>query len=456
MRSRYSLAFRKHWLCLAWLALAGGLVSACNTDRFDKQPGQLLVGVLDDPVFYYPAADGREEGGFEFDLLKSFAESRGQELRIVTARNPAKLRDLLRHRSIDLVAGLPIQSDPTLAFTQPLREAQAIIVQNAETMPVLDPSSLAGRAIEVLSGTVQAAALEQLRRSEPIEMVYPRDTNGIDLLKRVAEFRSELAATDTIHYGMASNFYPELVIVRELTGTIGYSWACRRDDQRLCAEADTYIAQATDSGALVRLQDRYFGHITRIDPFGTMAFMGDVRNVLPQFRSLFEDAQQRYGIDWRLLAALAYQESKWNPLATSYTNVRGIMMLTEETADRLGVTNRLDPAQSILAGARYLSELLRRLPAEVPEPDRQWFALAAYNLGYGHLNGARQIAPSLGRDPNSWYEMKKVLPLMARPEYYARLKSGRARGGEAVILTENVRVYYDILKRLEPQYASTG
>jgi membrane-bound lytic murein transglycosylase F len=174
-----------------------------------------------------------------------------------------------------------------------------------------------------------------------------------------------------------------------------------------------------------------------------------MQSVLPRYRRLFIEAQDVHGIDWRLLAALAYQESHWDPLATSYTNVRGMMMLTEDTADRLRVTDRLDARQSILAGTRYLVELKEQLPPEVAEPDRTWLALAAYNLGMGHMNGARFVATLVKRDPNAWHEMKQVLPLLAQPEYYARLKSGAARGGEAVIMTENIRTYYDILRRHE-------
>jgi membrane-bound lytic murein transglycosylase F len=131
-----------------------------------------------------------------------------------------------------------------------------------------------------------------------------------------------------------------------------------------------------------------------------------------------------------------------------------MMMLTEDTADRLRVSNRLDPAQSIRAAARYLADLRDELPATVKEPDRTWLALAAYNLGQGHLNGARQFAAGMKRDANSWYEMKRILPLMARPEYYARLKSGRARGGEAVIMVENIRSYYGVLRRFESSYGA--
>jgi membrane-bound lytic murein transglycosylase F len=158
------------------------------------------------------------------------------------------------------------------------------------------------------------------------------------------------------------------------------------------------------------------------------------------------------GIDWRLIAAVAYHESHWDAQATSPTGVRGIMMLTEDTADRLGVGNRLDARASILGGARYLSLLKEMQPEEVAEPDRTWLALASYNIGPGHFNAARALAKLQDADPNVWYEMKQILPLLAQPKYYERVKSGRARGGEAVLLVENIRAYYDILVRNQPAY----
>jgi len=442
--------------CRGWTLLLFGLaLLGCGNDRYAKAPGEMLVGVLEDPVFYQPAADGREEGGFEFDLIKAFAESRQLTLRVVTARNPSQLRDLLRHRTIDFVAGLPLQDDDQLRFTTPLREARPLIVQHAEKLPIYDPSALAGRTIEVLPGTVQASALRQLQFDPPLVIAHPRATNGIELLQRVAEYRSDLAATDSIRYDLAVNFYPDLIVAQELPGKVAFTWAFRPTDEDLRLAADEFVKGALADGTIGRARDRHFGHFRRISPTGATQFHEDMRKLLPHYRHLFHEAQTATGLDWRLLAALAYQESKWDPLATSYTNVRGMMMLTEETADALGVTNRLDPWQSIMAGARYLLELKNRLPAAIPEPDRLWMALAAYNLGYGHLNGARQHAVSMRRDPNSWYDMKKVLPLMAKPEYYERLKAGRARGGEAVILVENVRTFYDILVRFEEPQPST-
>jgi membrane-bound lytic murein transglycosylase F len=164
---------------------------------------------------------------------------------------------------------------------------------------------------------------------------------------------------------------------------------------------------------------------------------------------MFQSAQQSSGIEWRLLAAIAYQESQWDPLATSPTNVRGMMMLTEDTSTQMKVTDRLDPAQSIAAGAQLVTQLKQLIPERIREPDRTWIALAAFNLGYAHVEDARVMAQQQKLNPDSWTDLKKMLPLLAKPEFAAKAKRGFARGGQAVIFVENVRAYYDILSQLE-------
>ena len=170
-----------------------------------------------------------------------------------------------------------------------------------------------------------------------------------------------------------------------------------------------------------------------------------MRTVLPQYRSLFHDGQEKSGIEWRLLAAIAYQESQWDPTATSATGVRGIMQITEDTAKHLGLRDLLDPAQNVVAAARYLRDLKAKLPARIHEPDRTWLALAAFNIGLGHLEDARVLAQKQKLNPDLWSDVKKVLPLLALPEYYEHAKLGYARGGMPVAFVDRVRGYYDVL-----------
>jgi membrane-bound lytic murein transglycosylase F len=227
-------------------------------------------------------------------------------------------------------------------------------------------------------------------------------------------------------------------------------------DIRLRQALADFFKKIRSDGRLTRLREQYFGQTHQMAEADVQGILTKRTLLLPKLKNAFVQAQEESGLDWRLLAALAYQESQWNPLATSPTGVRGIMMLTSETADRLGVPDRLDIKSSILAGARYLNMLKDELPDRIRDPDRTWMALAAYNLGMGHLEDARRLAQKLGKNPNSWAVLKDVLPLLAKESYAADLRLGFARGGEGRMLAENVRIYYEILKRYEPSGFTIG
>ncbi len=449
MRSAYGFALVVLHSCL--LALAG-----CTRIEAPLPHDELVVALRNTPAFTQD-----EGGGFERDLVERFGQELGLNVRLILVRDHDELIALLKEGKVHFAASATVfEGIEGIRYSKPLREARQVLIQSADAITADGSEVWAGHSVEVLGGSPQAAALKSMKTADSatgaggavsFPLVEQSGLTEIDLLERVSERKSELAATDSLHFDIAAAFFPDLQIAQVLAGSVRFAWAFPLDgDPELYAKAQSFITRIQKDGTQARLHDRYFGHIHRLDQFSIVSFLERIASTLPRLRNDFIAAQEITGIDWRLLAALAYQESLWDPLATSPTNVRGIMMLTEETADHLKVTNRLDAKQSIRAGAKYLADLIDELPAEIPQPDRTWMGLAAYNLGQGHMNGARAIAKSLKRDATSWYEMKQVLPLMAREEYYKRLKSGRARGGEAVIMVENIRKLYDILSRFEP------
>ena len=274
-----------------------------------------------------------------------------------------------------------------------------------------------------------------------------------ELLEEAEAGTLGLLAVDSARFAVALQYAPSLVATLPLSEAQPIAWLFPSGgNDELREKANNFLSHAREDGLLERITDRYLGHIRRLTQGDIINFIESMEQSLPKLRSFFQAAQAETDVDWRLLAALAYQESRWNPLATSPTGVRGVMMLTEDTADRLGVKNRLNPEESILAGARYLAYLRDQIEFRVHEPDRTWMALAAYNLGLGHFNMGRTLAEQISADSTSWFEMKRVLPLLAQAKYYKKLKSSRARGGEAVIMTENIRSYYDILRRQFPAF----
>ena len=194
-----------------------------------------------------------------------------------------------------------------------------------------------------------------------------------------------------------------------------------------------------------RLKDRYYGHVDVLGYVGAYTFAQHLQQRLPKFEKTFQASAKQEKVDWRLLAAIGYQESMWQASVTSKTGVRGLMMLTQNTAQAMGVSNRLDPKQSINGGAKYFAYVKDSLDASIEEPDRTWFALAAYNVGGGHLDDARKLAESEGLNPNKWLDVKKMLPRLSQKKWYSKTRYGYARGGEPVHFVANIRRYYDIL-----------
>ena len=415
--------------------------------------GELRVATRQDAISYRVDENG-QASGFEHDLLLALADSLEVPVRFIPFPDANRALDAVIRGQVHMAAaGLGRNERLPLHWTTPLREVEYVIVGHGGGRAVNAETDLAGRTVSVRRGSLAAEKVSAIRKRRPaVNVHFPIKTDDAKLLADLAQGALDLVATDRLHYAFAARIHPELEIVHELPGRSGIAWALPPEQPDFATEVDAFIGDISTNGRLARIADRYFGHVRRLDDPAITTFLARIRERLPIFRSFFEEAEARTGIDWRYIAAVAYQESHWDPQATSFTGVRGMMMLTGDTADRLGVDNRLDPRQSILGGARYLDMLKDQLPEEIAEPDRTWMATAAYNLGMGHMNGARAIARRLGKDDRSWWDLKSVLPLLSRPEYAQRLKAGAARGGEAVVMTENVRNFHDILERLEPPY----
>jgi membrane-bound lytic murein transglycosylase F len=282
----------------------------------------------------------------------------------------------------------------------------------------------------------------------------PPGTSTADLLEQVASEKLDCALVESTRYTLARRFFPQLEVAFSVGKPVDYAWLVSTvDKKRILDAAGPFFERIRKDGTLKRLIDRYYGHATRFTAVDAGALLEQITAVLPKLKPHFIEAEVASGIDWRLLAAIGYQESHWDAKATSPTGVRGLMMLTEETAERLQVKDRLDPRDSILGGARYLALLKEQLPPRIDEPDRTWMGLAAYNIGIGHLEDARVLAQRAKLNPDKWQDVRQVITRLADPETFQSLRHGYARGGEAMQLVDNIRNYYDIIARVEPRDA---
>jgi len=415
--------------------------------------GEIRVATRVDTVAYRETPEG-ETGGFEHDLLVEMGSELKMPVRFLVYGSTTQVLNAVRRGDAHLAAaglGRNVQRKG-IRWSPPVRDMHLVIAAAGDLADAIKtPEDLAGHTITVRRNTLAAEQMKAYQADLPnVRLKRVSGRRDGEILTDVADGKIDLFVTDSVHLAAAAVLRPELKAVVHLPNEAGMAWAMPANaSSSLVATVTGFIERAHQDGLIERLEDRYFGHIERLDQTDISAFVDRMQTRLPRFVPYFKDAGTETGVDWRLLAAIAYQESQWDPFAVSYTGVRGLMMLTDETASRMGVKDRLDPAQSILGGARYYALMRESIDEDVPEPDRSWMAVAAYNLGLGHLRGARQIARSMKRDNTTWVAMRGVLPLLSRPSFARRLKAGPARGGEAVIMTESVRAYYDILQRLD-------
>jgi len=381
------------------------LLSACSRgdtelDRV-RAAGELVVVTINSPTTFYEGAD--QQVGLEYDMTKAFADYLGVKHRLVIVKQFADVLPALANGKGDLAAaGITITVDrkKQFRFSLPYQHIHQQLVYRETGHRPRDYSDLQGHDIEVVAGTTYVDRLMELKQQYPrLEWSESRTQDVGELLEMVWEGLLEYTVADSHIVTLQRQHYPELRVAFNLQARESLAWAFRADrDESLYHEANTFMKKIRRSGELGVLLERYYGG-TESNPVNMSIYRLRIHNRLPKYQLWFEDAAKKYNLDWRLLAAIGYQESFWNPKAISPTGVRGIMMLTSTTADHVGISNRLDPQQSIEGGARYLKEMFDRLPPGVEEPDRIWMALAAYNVGFHHLMDARKIALAQHADP---------------------------------------------------------
>ena len=337
-----------------------------------------------------------------------------------------------------------------VTFGPAYQNVQQQVIYKRGTKRPRKVTDLLGGRLEVVAESAHAALLEQVRREEPmLTWIEDAHVGAEELLRKVAAGDIEYTIADSHVFALLRHFYPDVRVAFNLGPANQVAWVLPKKADELRESIAAYFAEIEATGELQRIFDRYYFASREFDYVGSRAFVRHYNARLPQYREYFREAERATGVDWRLLAAMAYQESHWNPEAVSPTGVRGMMMLTENTAAMMEVENRTDPRTSIIGGARYFSRVMRKVPARIAEPDRIWLAVAAYNVGYGHVEDARILTQTQDANPDAWTDVRERLPLLTEEQWYKRVQRGYAPGSQAVTYVDNVRRYYEILMWME-------
>jgi len=412
----------------------------------------LNVVLLNSPSTYYIGIDGPT--GLEYDLLESYAKHLGVKLNITPAHTIQEAIELSKNPKIDITSASLVKTPERrkyFNFGPSYFEVQEQVIcyrgmLSTNKFP-RDVEDLAGLNIVVGKGTSYSETIKSLQNDGfDINATFTSELSTEELLKKVSKHEIDCTVADSNVYALNLRYFPEISMAFSISGREQLSWLLQKDTPELKADMYSWLNTFNQQGKMIQLKDHYYSYVRFFDYYNTKMFYKRMKSRLPKYQKIFEEVSTRFGIPWTLLASISYQESLWNPKAKSFTGVRGLMMLTKNTAKLLGVTNRLDPKQSIVGGTRHIKQMLKFVPKEVVGENRLKFALAAYNIGLGHIRDAQHLAREIGLNENVWNDLKIVLPLLSQKKFYRDLEYGYARGEEPVKYVESIYNYRDILE----------
>ena len=442
---------------LAIIALSG-LAGTCSSPPSShapdslleqiKQSGEFRVVTRNSPVTFYHGTD--QPRGIDYELAQGFANWLGVDLKIYVAE---PFREILSHITTGNAhvgaAGLTVtESSKALVDFGPTYQTtdQQLIYRVGSRKPKTI-EDVFGKHLEILAGSAHVNVLENYRQQHPLlDWVENPYADAEELLKKISTGMIDYTVLNSNVFDILRHLHPDTRAAFDLGTQKQIAWALpKTKDESLSKSVSSYFAKIQANGELQKLHDRYYFYAEDFDYVGSRSFLRHFELRLPKYKSFFIEASKETGLDWHLLAAMAYQESHWDPQAVSYTYVRGIMMLTQQTAEMMGVEDRTDAQESIEGGARYFLRIVKKFPERISERDKTLFALAAYNVGFGHLEDARVITEIQGGDPDRWNDVQKRLPLLSQKEWYERVSRGYARGNEPVQYVNNIQRYYNYL-----------
>ena len=450
IKPRHNLEFYLKRICLLLLSIA--LLIACGEAQPHleeiKERGELRVLSRYGPTSYY--VKGENLAGLEYDLAQRFAKHLNVRLKIIVPDNLGDMLSLIEQGKADIAAaGLtitPIRKD-VIRFGPVYQEVTQQLVYRQGNQKPKNITALNNGQLEVVATSSHVEQLNSHQQDVP-ELRWTENTelDSSGLLELVQLEMIDYTIADSNEIAANQSLFPELRVAFNISEPQPLAWAMPlSEDGSLYKEMALFFDQMEESGDLDRLIEKYYGHIRRFDYVDTRAIHRRSLTHLPKYQALFEHAAREFDFDWRLLAAISYQESHWDPEAVSSTGVKGLMMLTQATARQMNVNNREDPSQSIYAGAKYLASIRDRLPERLLDSEKIWIALAAYNIGLGHVEDARILTQQDSKNPDLWSDIKVYLARLSKKKWYSQTRHGYARGGEPVRYIENIRRYYDIL-----------
>ena len=413
-----------------------------------QKRGTIRMITANNATSYYTYRDSPM--GFEYELAKAFADHLGVVLEVIVPEWDTMF-ELLDSGQGDFIAAGITRTEPreiNVLFSDPYMSVQQKFIHHKLKFGIKNIEQLAGRTIHVRRGTSYQERLEELKSSGiDLNIQLLDDVATGEIIRMISEKEIKFTIADSNIALLNRRYYPDIKIGLPIQEEEYLGWAVKKTNKVLRSRINAFLEMAEETGILGKIYEKYYGNVEIFDYFDLKKFHERIKTRLPKYKKIIKTESEKYGFDWRLIAAMTYQESHFDARAKSQTGVRGLMQVTRATAKQMGIENRLDPKQSVKAGVKFFNLMHKRFD-DIPDPQQKnRFALAAYNVGYGHVKDAQAIARQQGLDANKWASLKKTLPLLSQRKYYKETRHGYARGQEPVQYVERILTYYDILRQ---------
>ncbi len=431
-----------------------------------KQRGYINVIVDNNSVSYFIYKG--QPMGYDYELLKLFAKHINVSLKIHVTSGIGKAINKLNRGEGDILAfpmAVTKKRTKHVAFTRPHFQSYQVLVQRKpenwqyltadqiNDALIRDPSVLIGKEIHVLRQSAFVDRLENLSEEIGGDIIIKQDSTDVEtesLIQRVAAGEINLTVADHAMAAVNAAYYPNLDINTVLSLSQQISWAVRKNSPELLNALNEWLTAIKKEPTFMVIYNRYYKspRTSRLRMQSDYSSIGG--NKLSPYDNLIKEGAEELGWDWRLLAAVVYQESRFRPEDESWAGAKGLMQLMPETAKRFGATNLNDPQQSVRAGVKYLKYLDRYWAKTIKDKDeRTKFMLASYNSGLGHIIDAQKLTMKYNKDPAIWKDnVESFLLKKSESEYFHDpvVKSGYCKCEEPVNYVMNVLDRYEEYK----------
>ena len=395
-----------------------------------------INALVDNNSFSYFIYKGHPMG-YEYELLQLLAKQLDVSLKIKVTSGVERAFEQLNTGEGDIIAFPLTITKPRreiVNFTRPHFNTYQVLVQRKPNnwrnlsleeindSLIRDPADLIGKEIYVIEGTSHELHLKHLSEELGGDILVQNDTltaESESLIRKVALGEIDYTVADHTMARVNSAYYPNLDVSTVLSIPQQIAWAVRKNSPKLMEVIDQWLLNIKQEPTFMVIYNRYFKspRTSIVHMQSDYSSLGG--NKLSPYDDLIKQGADKLGWDWRLLAAIVYQESKFNPTDESWAGARGLMQLMPETAKRFGATDLKDPKQSLKAGVNYLMYLEKYWTRRIPDQqERLKFVLASYNAGLAHILDARKLCKKYGRNEALWMDVQYFLLKKSDPKYY--------------------------------------